>query len=299
MNTATMADVIDVDTSETPTARPPVAQQQSALSTTHGTGISLTPPADLLRLAIQTNADLDRLEKLMELQQRWEANEARKAFVAAMTEFKRTCPPIFKRKAVGYNTKDGDFVGYRHAELSDVTDVLGPAMGAHGLTYDWDIRQSPGKIEVDCIVTHVMGHSKKVSMEGPPDNSGKKNVLQQGGSTITYLQRYTLLAASGMSTKGEDDDGQGGAEGDSGQSSHTEQQGNSNRAAASSQATEKVTYDQEKFDKNKDDWKTVVATGRKTPEKMIAFIETKGASLTESQKKEIRSWAQDNGNQGA
>nr|WKF58778.1 hypothetical protein HUO10_003279 [Paraburkholderia busanensis] len=281
-----MADVIDVESAESQTASPPAVRQQSSLA--QQAGASITTPADLLRLAIQTNADLDRLEKLMELQQRWEANEARKGFVAAMTEFKRTCPPIFKRKAVGYNTKDGDFVGYRHAELSDVTDVLGPAMGAYGLTYDWDIRQSPGKIEVDCIVTHVLGHSKKVSMEGPPDNSGKKNVLQQGGSTITYLQRYTLLAASGMSTKGEDDDGQGGAEGDHQPSASGQQQATQQRTASQD---DRPTYSDEKFQENKSNWKVIVTTGRKTPAKMITFIESKGHQLTSTQKKEIESWA--------
>jgi hypothetical protein len=291
MSTATMADITDVESAETPVASPPVVRQQAAVSQQRA-AIVTTTPADLLRIAIESNADLDRLEKLMGLQERWEANEARKAFVASMTEFKRTCPPIFKRKAVGYNTKDGDFVGYKHAELSDVTDVLGPAMGAYGLTYDWDIRQTPGKIEVDCIVTHVLGHFKKVTMEGPPDNSGKKNILQQGGSTITYLQRYTLLAAAGMSTKGEDDDGAGSAEEGNGQQTQAAQQDNSTRAATSAQSADRPMYDQAKFEKNMADWKTVVKTGRKTPAEMIKFIESKGATLTSEQRETIDSWSE-------
>jgi hypothetical protein len=36
-----------------------------------------------------------------------------------------------------------------------------------------------------------------------------KNAIQQVASTTTYLQRYTLLAITGMSTKGMDDDGRG------------------------------------------------------------------------------------------
>lgn len=35
-------------------------------------------------LAMERGADLDKLQQLMELQQRWEASEARKAFVAAL-----------------------------------------------------------------------------------------------------------------------------------------------------------------------------------------------------------------------
>jgi hypothetical protein len=280
MSTAeVITDVTDFDVAESPPARPIVAQPQRTAS-----AIVTTTPADLLRIAVESGADLDRLEKLMELQERWEAKEAKKAFNVARADFKRNCPPIFKRKSVGYNTKDGDFVGYKHAELSDITDVLGPAMAAYGLTYDWDIRQSPGKVEVDCVVTHVMGHSKKVMMEGPPDSSGKKNVLQQSGSTITYLQRYTLLAASGMSTKGEDDDGGAGADDSADQGSGS---------AGSGPATPQQ-YSQESFDKNKASWREIVKSKRKTPAGMIAFIETKGALLTESQRLTIDSWSHEN-----
>lgn len=166
-------------------------------------------PADLLRIAVESGADLDRLERLMELQARWEANEARKAFTVAMTAFKAEPIQIFKRKEVNFKTRDGDTTNYMHAELSDVTEAIGPAMAKHQLSFRWDIKQGNGAITVDCIVTHVLGHSEMVTMVAPPDASGKKNVIQQAASTVTYLQRYTLLAATGMSTKGMDDDGGG------------------------------------------------------------------------------------------
>lgn len=169
-------------------------------------------PADLLRIAVQSGADLDRLERLMALQERYEANEARKAFTAAMAAFKAEPLTIFKRKKVGYATREGDFVGYSHAELSDVTDAVGPAMGRHGLSYRWDVKQEGGRINVTCIVTHEHGHSESVTMDAAPDNSGKKNAIQQIASSVTYMQRYTLLSVTGMSTKGMDDDGKGADE---------------------------------------------------------------------------------------
>lgn len=156
--------------------------------------------------------DMVKLERLLEVKERWDAAEAKKAFAAALTAFKAEPVEIFKRKEVGYKTKEGDFVGYKHAELSDVTDAIGPAMAKHQLSFRWDIHQNSGSITVDCIVMYVMGHSEKVTMTGQPDASGKKNAIQQQASTITYLQRYTLLAATGMSTKGQDDDGAGGAD---------------------------------------------------------------------------------------
>jgi hypothetical protein len=169
----------------------------------------VSTPSDLLRMAVEQGADLDRLERLMALQERWEAGEARKAYVLAMTRFKAEPMEIRKNKEVGYKTKDGDFVGYKHAELSDITEVVGPAMARHGLSYRWDVRQEGAAVFVDCIVTHAHGHSEKVTMHAPPDASGKKNAIQQVASAVTYLQRYTLLSATGMSTKGMDDDGRG------------------------------------------------------------------------------------------
>lgn len=176
-----------------------------------------TTPADLLRMALNQNADLDRLERLMALQQQWEANEARKAFVSAMTRFKAEPLEIFKRKQVGYTTKEGDFVGYKHAELSDVTDVVVPAMARHGLSHRWDVKQENGRVRVKCVITHEMGHSEFVEMDAAPDASGKKNAIQQVASAISYLQRYSLLAIVGLATKGMDDDGAGsGDAGDDG-----------------------------------------------------------------------------------
>lgn len=169
-----------------------------------------TTPAQLLAMAVQQGADLDRLEKLMDLQERWEANEARKAFTAAMTGFKAEPIQIIKAKHVEFRARDGDVTSYNHAELSDITDAVGPALAKHELSYRWDIRQEGPAITVECILTHVRGHSERVTMTAPPDASGKKNAIQQVASTTTYLQRYTLLAITGMSTKGMDDDARGG-----------------------------------------------------------------------------------------
>lgn len=175
---------------------------------------TVATPTDLLRMAVEQGADLDRLERLMALQERWESNEARKAFTVAMTAFKAEPLTIFKRKQVGYTTKEGEFVGYTHAELSDVTEVVGPAMARHGLSYRWSVKQEGGRVNVSCIVMHQLGHTESVTMDAAPDASGKKNAVQQIASACTYLQRYTLLAVTGMSTKGMDDDGDGAGDAD-------------------------------------------------------------------------------------
>jgi ERF superfamily len=192
-----MNDVIDIEPAKSPAT----------------TALTTTTPAQLLSMAVQQGADLDKLERLMALQERWEANEARKAFVLAMTEFKAEPMDIYKRKQVGFTGKDGNFVGYKHAELSDVADVVVPAMAKHGLSHRWEVQQSTGRIIVTCTVTHRAGHSECVTMDAAPDDSGKKNAIQQVASAVTYMQRYTLLAVCGLATKSEhDDDGRGTGE---------------------------------------------------------------------------------------
>lgn len=269
------AEVIDVEAAPPRTAALPAQRQSSALAAT-------VTPGDLLRIAVEKGADLDYLGKLMDLQERWEANEARKAFVAAMAAFKAEPVKILKNKQVYFQSQKG-VTNYWHAELSDVTNAVGPAMAKHGLTFDWDVHQQSGKIVVDCVVTHSMGHFKKVTMEGPLDATGNKNAIQQAGSTVTYLQRYTLLSAIGMATQGADDDGNDGAP-DNG----------SQQPAASQCQAEPEFYPQERFEANKAAWRETITSGKKTPAQIIATVQSKGALLTDAQKNTIDSWAHEN-----
>lgn len=160
-------------------------------------------PAHMLQTAIERGVDMAQLEKLMELQERWESNEARKAFVKAMSEFKANPPKVIKDRLVAYQG-----TRYTHASLAAVVDAVVAGLSEHGLSHRWDVEQN-GIIKVTCVLTHEMGHSESVSMSAPADDSGKKNAIQQIASTITYLERYTLMAATGLAAKDmADDDGQ-------------------------------------------------------------------------------------------
>jgi hypothetical protein len=170
-----------------------------------------TTPDTLLTLAIQSGAGMDVIEKFMDLRDRWEAGEARKKFTQAMSGFKAEAIEVLKRKLVEFTTRGGDTTRYKHAELSDVVEGIAPALAKHELAYRWDVRQEGQAITVECILTHAAGHSERVVMTAGPDDSGSKNKIQQIASTVTYLQRYTLLAITGVATKGQDNDGRGEA----------------------------------------------------------------------------------------
>ena len=153
-------------------------------------------PADLVRYAMDGGADIERLEKLMAMQIQWEEREAKKAFVLAMAEFKQNPPEIFKTKTVSFND-----TSYKHATLGGVTEPIINGLAQHGISHRWDTKQEGQTITVTCTLTHKLGHSESTSLTGMPDASGKKNPIQQMASAVSYLQRYTLLAATGIATK--------------------------------------------------------------------------------------------------
>jgi len=162
-------------------------------------------PTDLINSAIQKGADLEQIEKLLELQFKWEANEARKAYNKAMAEFKSNPPKIDKDKKVGYSTSKGK-VGYSHASLYNVVDKITAELSKHGLSASWRTEQN-GQIKVTCRISHSMGHYEETSLSADADTSGSKNAIQAVGSTITYLERYSLLAITGLATEDQDNDG--------------------------------------------------------------------------------------------
>lgn len=160
-------------------------------------------PNALIKLAIDKNVDIDKLEKLMQMQERWQANEAHKQFLEAMSKFQNECPPLMKSKKVAFgNTK------YNYAPLGEIFATIKDKLRQCGLSYRWEMNDENGSILCTCIISHTSGHSEKTTMSANKDSSGGKNEIQQRGSTITYLQRYTLIGALGISTADEDNDGQ-------------------------------------------------------------------------------------------
>lgn len=158
----------------------------------------------VMQLAIKEKAGVETIEKMMELQERYEANEARKAYHVAMTAFKADPPQIDKDASVKYGQ-----TAYKHATLANVTSKINKALSGHGLSASWQTEQKEKGITVICKITHILGHSESTPLTAPADSSGAKNNIQAIGSTITYLERYTLLSLTGLATSEMDDDGAG------------------------------------------------------------------------------------------
>lgn len=163
-------------------------------------------PMGMIQTAIERGASVEQLTQLLALQERYDATEARKAFVVALNAFKSKPPTISKNKSVKYGN-----TAYKHATLDHVSAIIGESLAKVGISHRWETEQKDGGlIVVTCILTHALGHTERVPLQAMPDTSGSKNSIQAVGSTVSYLQRYTLLAATGMATEEQDDDGMQG-----------------------------------------------------------------------------------------
>jgi len=166
-------------------------------------------PAYLLQVAVESGKPLEYIAQLMELQERWEANEARKEYHSAFAAFKAEAVRIIKNKTVS----DGPLKGKKYAELYAIVEAVTPALSQHGLSASWRLTKDERDwLEVTCTIKHVGGYSESVSMGGPPDAGGAKNAIHARASTVTYLERYTLKAITGLSEQEDDDDGGRGVE---------------------------------------------------------------------------------------
>jgi len=157
--------------------------------------------------ALRQGASLEQIEKMMGLQERYEANEARKAYTDDMALAKRNPPTISKDKFVSFQTQKG-VTEYNHATLGNVVRNIIAWLAENHFSHAWRTEHiEGGRVAVTCTLTHARGHSESVTLEAGKDESGGKNSIQALGSAITYLQRYTLLAITGLATEEQDDDG--------------------------------------------------------------------------------------------
>lgn len=156
------------------------------------------------RVAMDPNASIEKLERMMDLRDRLQAEGARAAFSAAFAEASKNFPSI---PLNGTGDK-----GKKYALLKDIIAKTRPVLSAHGLALSFGVETHPDRVIVTAELMHVAGYSKSTTMELPRDQSGSKNAVQAIGSSQTYGQRYTAQAILGLALSDDaDDDGAGAA----------------------------------------------------------------------------------------
>jgi len=144
----------------------------------------------------------ETLEKLLALQERWEHNQAQKTFDDAIAAARAEIPPIKKNRTVSFGAGK---TAYNHEDLAEIERTILPILSKHGIGYRFRTTVVDTKNIIVTCVLFKSGYREENSLPGLADTSGSKNPIQALGSAVTYLERYTLKAALGLSATDDDD----------------------------------------------------------------------------------------------
>lgn len=151
------------------------------------------------RAALNPDVDIDKMEQLLEMQERIMARDAEAAFNVALAEMQPKLPTIVARDK-GQSSK--------YAKWEKIQPLIMPIISQHGFALSFKTDTSNDKITVTAILRHKEGHSDQTSLPLPSDTSGNKNNVQAVGSSVSYGKRYTATALLNLNVAGEDDDGE-------------------------------------------------------------------------------------------
>ena len=105
---------------------------------------AVTPMAMIDR-ALASNATPETLERLLALQERWEASQARKAFDEALAAAKAEFAPILTNRRVAFESKDKSKAdtSYKFEDLAQIERQVGPILTKNGLSYRYRTQAEP------------------------------------------------------------------------------------------------------------------------------------------------------------
>lgn len=175
----------------------PFAPEPAAVTVPAGAGSVLT----LLHAAVQQGTPVEQLEKLVDLHERMEQREARRAYFVALAQFQESAPLVKQTETAKIVSKrTGSSYSYTFAPLDEIVRTIAPHLIRHGLSYRWDTVVDGKSIRVVCTVSHVNGHSESSSVTLPIENESAMSDQQKVGAAMTFGQRRSLTAALGLVT---------------------------------------------------------------------------------------------------
>lgn len=166
------------------------------------------------RAAMNPNVDIDKMERLLQMQERIMERNARSSYAADLSRMQEHLPVIAENGRIVVRDKVTKEVvqstGY--ALWEDINEAIKPILSAHGFALSFKTGLAPdNKITVTGILSHRDGHSEETTMILPHDSTGSKNAVQAVGSSTSYGKRYTACALLNITSRGEDDDGHAAA----------------------------------------------------------------------------------------
>lgn len=174
-----------------------VAQRQESAAVIQA-GESATILQVIQRAAADPSCDIEKMERLMQMHERFQSRQAEQQYAEAMAAMQQELPSIGER---------GNAAGrYTYALWEDINEQLKPILAKHGFSISFRMPRCEKGIEVEGVLTHRGGHSERTTIVLPADTSGNKNAVQAVASSVSYGKRYTAGALLNFTTHGEDDD---------------------------------------------------------------------------------------------
>ena len=159
------------------------------------------------RLASNPSVDVDKLERIIALQERILAHESKAAFDAAMSEVQSEMRRV---SADASNPQTHS----RYASYAALDRELRPIYTKHGFSLSFDTAEgAPAEwVRVVCEVAHRCGFSRPYHVDMPADGKGAKggDVMTKThatGSALSYAMRYLLKMIFNVAVGEDDDDG--------------------------------------------------------------------------------------------
>lgn len=151
------------------------------------------------RLACDPNVPVEKLERLIAMQERILDRNAKAAFDAAFAEMQPKIPCVIEKAKTDKGT---------YAPLEDINAVVLPIINAGGFSLSFRTEWPDAKtVKVIGILTHRDGHARESEFMSAADASGSKNAIQGLGSAVTYGRRYVTKDLLNITTREYEDDG--------------------------------------------------------------------------------------------
>ncbi|MGI9502702.1 MAG: ERF family protein, partial [Geminicoccaceae bacterium] len=121
------------------------------------------------RAALNPAIDVEKMERLLSLQERILDREAEQSFNVAMKAAQEEMPQVL-RDAKNASTSS------RYARLETIAKAINPVVTKHGFSMSFGTDDSPleNHYRVTCKVSHVDGHSRDYHADVPADLTGMK-----------------------------------------------------------------------------------------------------------------------------
>lgn len=161
----------------------------------------------IARAASDPNCDIEKMERLLQMQERIMQKQAEMAFNVSLTAAQEKMRPI-SADAQNPQTKS------KYASYAQLDKALRPIYIENGfaLSFNTGDGAPPDHVRVICQVSHAQGHSRQYHVDLPSDGKGAKggDVMTKThavGAGLTYGMRYLLKMVFNVAIGEDDTDG--------------------------------------------------------------------------------------------